>query len=89
MNSGHAPDGSRCRELALQLSGYLDGELSIERAEALERHLAGCECCADFTEDLRRTIALCRRAGSAALPRAVQALARRRVKDLLNTRRPA
>ena len=65
------------------MNEYLDGELSMRRAQALERHLAGCECCAELAGDLRRAIAICRRLGRVALPRAVQARARQRVRDLL------
>jgi len=65
------------------MNEFLDGELSMRRAETLEQHLAGCECCAEFAGDLRRAIATCRRLGRVALPRAVQARARQRVRDLL------
>jgi anti-sigma factor RsiW len=67
------------------MNELVDGELSMRRAEALERHLAGCECCAEFAADLRRAIAACRRLGRNPLPRSVQARARQRVRDLLAT----
>lgn len=85
MKSSAVHTGERCRELAIDVSDYLDGELSVTRAERLERHLAGCECCAAFAESLRRAIATCRAAGRTALPRTVQARARRRVRELLGT----
>jgi anti-sigma factor RsiW len=72
-----------CRARLAQLFAYLDGELSPSACRALERHLAGCECCEALTESLRQAIAGCRAAGRARLPADVSARARRRVRDLL------
>jgi predicted anti-sigma-YlaC factor YlaD len=39
---------SRCDEIRERLSAYLDGELEARDARDVERHLAGCQECADL-----------------------------------------
>lgn len=48
-----------CREALHELYGYLDGELTPEKREAIERHLDQCLPCAepyDFEAELREVI---------------------------------
>ncbi|MBN2621784.1 MAG: mycothiol system anti-sigma-R factor [Acidimicrobiales bacterium] len=48
-----------CQDALHQLYGYLDGELTDERREAIHRHLDGCQPCAepyDFEAELRLVI---------------------------------
>jgi anti-sigma factor RsiW len=44
----------RCEGLELRISEYLDGELDPAERGRIERHLAECERCRRFTEELRR-----------------------------------
>ena len=47
-----------CAELLGSLSSYIDGDLSPELCEQLEKHLAGCEDCRVVLNTTRRTIDL-------------------------------
>jgi len=72
-----------CQSLLLELSAYLDGELSAARCRTIERHLAACPCCEELAGQLRQAISLCRQARQARLPRDVRARAHARIEDLL------
>jgi anti-sigma factor RsiW len=82
--SPHEP--GRCRDLILQISAHLDGELSAERAALLERHLAECVCCTELADSLRRAVAICRASGESRLPEDVRTRARARISELLEKR---
>jgi hypothetical protein len=43
-----------CEESRLRISPLIDGELSAEDAAALQAHLAGCDACSWFRQDLDR-----------------------------------
>jgi anti-sigma factor RsiW len=45
-----------CPKVQLLLSDYLDGELTAERAAAVELHLDGCADCARLWKELRGTV---------------------------------
>jgi anti-sigma factor RsiW len=45
-----------CRELIEDLHLYLSGELTAERKEDFERHLARCEACVAYGEQYRITV---------------------------------
>lgn len=47
-----------CAELLGSLSSYIDGDLSPELCEELEKHLAGCDDCRVVLNTTRRTIDL-------------------------------
>jgi anti-sigma factor (TIGR02949 family) len=49
-----------CNELFARLSAYLDGELSRQERDEIERHLADCPPCVEFVRSLRTTVDLCR-----------------------------
>jgi anti-sigma factor RsiW len=74
-----------CRGQLAELFAYLDGELSAQRCQAIERHLAACTCCDALAGNLRRAIAICRAAGRERLPAGVRSRARRRVRQLLTS----
>ncbi len=64
----------RCDDCCELLSAYVDGELALERARALEEHIAGCPDCRarfDSTRTLKHGIARLR--GREDAPAAVQA----------------
>ncbi len=75
----------RCRDLLLRLSSYVDGDLSGPERRALVTHLKSCPCCQAMADDLKQTVAVCRKAGSARLPVDVRARARARIATLLAT----
>jgi anti-sigma factor RsiW len=49
---------SQCHALLSTISEYVDGSLSPEFCEELERHLAECENCHVVVDTLRKTISL-------------------------------
>jgi anti-sigma factor (TIGR02949 family) len=49
-----------CEELLGSLSAYIDGELSPELCQELEKHLAGCDNCRVVLNTTKRTIDLVR-----------------------------
>lgn len=83
MTSGDGAVSPRCQQQLLELSAYLEGDLTPERMAALDAHLAGCECCGHMATSLRAAIALCRSDDIHALPPDVEARARERVRQLL------
>jgi anti-sigma factor RsiW len=73
----------RCRALFVEVSRYLDGEVSPARRRTIERHITSCACCGTLAARLRQTIAACRAAGRNAVPRAVKQRAAKRIRALL------
>jgi anti-sigma factor RsiW len=47
-----------CRQVVELVSDYLEGALSRSERRRFERHLAGCEHCTEYLEQMRATIAL-------------------------------
>ena len=47
-----------CKELLGSLSSYIDGDLSPELCQELEKHLAGCTDCQVVLNTTKRTIDL-------------------------------
>ena len=73
----------RCRKLLLELSRYLDGELTAARRRQVERHIGTCECCGTMAARLQRTVEACRIEGSRRPPRAVMSRAAARIRALI------
>jgi anti-sigma factor RsiW len=46
-----------CRELVELVTGYLEGTLAADDMERFERHLAGCDPCVEYVEQIRLTVA--------------------------------
>lgn len=46
-----------CREAVELVSDYLDGSLSRRDRKRLEKHLAACDACSAYLEQMRATIA--------------------------------
>jgi anti-sigma factor RsiW len=76
------PSG-RCRTLLLELSRYLDGELTPARRRMVERHIKTCACCRTMAARLRRTVAACRAEGAKRPPRDVMSRAAERIRALV------
>jgi anti-sigma factor (TIGR02949 family) len=49
---------TNCEELLGSLSSYIDGDLSPDLCEELEKHLAGCDDCRVVLNTTKRTIDL-------------------------------
>jgi len=45
-----------CQQAVELMSDYLDGSLSRRDRKRLERHLAGCDACSAYLEQMRVTI---------------------------------
>ena len=73
----------KCQQQLLELSAYLEGDLTPARMASLDAHLAGCECCGRLADSLRAAIALCRSDVVRALPAEVESRAHERVRALL------
>jgi len=46
-----------CRDAVELVSDYLDGTLSRRQRRRLEKHLAGCDACTTYLDQMRATIA--------------------------------
>ena len=46
-----------CRQAVELIGDYLDGTLSRRQRRRLEKHLAGCDACTAYLEQMRATIA--------------------------------
>jgi len=57
-----------CRELFERLSEYVDGELSQEICQEIQRHMEGCTPCVAFAKTLKKTAEMCRRLPSKPIP---------------------
>ena len=75
---------ARCRALLAQLSRYLDDEMALRERRAIDTHCRDCARCLRVIAGLRRTVALCRSAGT-PLPARVRAQARARIARLLRS----
>lgn len=64
---GHGMSMS-CRELFERLSEYVDGELSQEICQEIQRHMEGCAPCVAFAKTLKKTAEMCRRLPSKPIP---------------------
>jgi anti-sigma factor RsiW len=57
-----------CRDAVELVSDYLDGNLSRRARRRLEKHLAQCDACTSYLEQMRSTIAASGRVGPEDLP---------------------
>ena len=51
-----APDPLVCREFVELVTGYLEGTLPEAERARMDAHLAECEGCSGYLEDMRRMI---------------------------------
>jgi hypothetical protein len=64
---GAAPADVSCRELVILITDYLDGRLPAGWRTGLDRHLADCDGCTSYLQQIRATIdALARLDGGTA-----------------------
>jgi anti-sigma factor RsiW len=83
MDMSDGANSSKCRQQLLDLSAYLEGDLTPAAMAELDAHVAACECCGRMAASLRRAIALCRSDAARDLPPDVRARALERVRTLL------
>ena len=57
-----------CRDAVELVSDYLDGTLSRRDRRRLEKHLAACDACSAYVEQVRATIAASGQVGPEDLP---------------------
>lgn len=57
-----------CQEVVELVSDYLGGAMSTPERERFEQHLAGCDGCSTYLEQMRITIELSGRLGEESLP---------------------
>lgn len=82
-----APAAEGCPDVLSLYSQYLEGDISAETCEQMERHLERCERCRGACESLQRTLALCRTTGDAVeVPAAVQQQVKAALRELLAER---
>ena len=74
---------ARCRSVMLELSRYLDGDLTPGRRRTVERHLNACRCCGTMAARLSATVAACRAEGRRRPPRDVMSRAAGRIRALV------
>lgn len=84
-----ATDSPRCQQQLLELSAYLEGDLTPEAMAALDVHLERCTCCGQMADSLRRTIALCQSEDARRLPEDVQRRALASIRALLADAEPS
>ncbi len=58
----------RCRDVVELLAEYLDDQLDLTTAAALDAHLTGCEECSAFTSTYRKTVQALRQLREEDLP---------------------
>jgi anti-sigma factor RsiW len=57
-----------CRDAVEIVTGYLEGRLGARERRAFERHLAACDGCTNYVEQMRETIRLTGRLEPESLP---------------------
>jgi len=80
-----APAG--CADVVQIFSRRMEGEIDGSACAELEEHLKSCPTCRGRCDSLRATLTLCKRAGEAPVPAAVERSVRQAVQAFLDTRR--
>jgi anti-sigma factor RsiW len=81
--TGATRPSARCRALLLEVSHYLDGDLTPARRRTIERHIKTCGCCGTMAARLRTAVAACRAEGKKRPPRNVMSRAAKRIRMLV------
>ena len=61
-----------CKEIVELVTDYLEGKLSRRDRKRFERHLAACDGCTAYLEQMRRSIATTRALAEEDLPDAIR-----------------
>ena len=70
---GGRPRGLTCIELVELVTDYLEGNLDADDRARVERHLAGCDACTAYIDQMRVTIAVVGRVDVDDIPDAMKA----------------
>ena len=62
----------KCREMVELMTDYLEGALSARDRARFEEHIAGCDGCRAYLEQMRTTMRLARRVPDEPMPEHVQ-----------------
>jgi RNA polymerase sigma-70 factor (ECF subfamily) len=73
-----------CPDIVTTFSRHLEGEIGTEECAVMEKHVAGCKRCGAACDSLRRVLALCRAQPQGDVPRELQALVKKTLRDLQN-----
>jgi anti-sigma factor RsiW len=65
--NGGPPGGLACRELVELVTDYFEGALSETDRERFEAHIAACEHCTTYVEQMRQTVTLAGRVTTQSL----------------------
>lgn len=79
------PSNADCQRILSRISAYIDGDLDETACARIVQHCDTCPRCATVVEGLRKTVGVCREAGSAPLPEPVRQRAHAAVRKLLDT----
>ena len=82
---GPRPAGS-CADVVQIFSRRMEGEIDSSACAELEAHLETCPSCRGRCDSLRATLTLCKRAGEAQVPPAVERSVRQALNAFLDTR---
>ena len=63
--------GLTCQQIVELVTDYLDEAMEPRRRADFERHLAGCDGCSAYLEQMRATVAMAGRLGQEDVPRPV------------------
>jgi RNA polymerase sigma-70 factor (ECF subfamily) len=75
--------GRGCPDLALALSRYLEGEMTVAACAELEQHVSGCDSCGPACDELMASLARCRKARAAKPPLPVRRAVRAAIREAL------
>lgn len=75
-----------CKQVLLELSNYLDDEISPELKRALEQHLSACRRCSLIFDTARKTLKIITDVGPLEVPLEANARLRARLQGLLERR---
>jgi anti-sigma factor RsiW len=78
----HAHDPLVCREFVELVTDYLEGTLPEQERARFEAHLAECEGCAGYFEDMRRMVGSLRSAPEPPADAATRAALTKAFRDL-------
>lgn len=71
--------GKSCHDYIQGLNEYLDGEVSPELCDEIEKHIGECENCRIMVDTLKQTVTLCREGKEEKLPVQLES----KLKDIL------
>jgi RNA polymerase sigma-70 factor, ECF subfamily len=79
------PASGTCPDVLTMFSQHLEDEISADLCAQMERHLEGCGRCRGACDTLKRTLAMCRTAGTSVIvPEKVQAAVRTAIRGFVS-----